>query len=91
MNQAYEQAKTTMTELGGKPPKFGSTYLRGGTFILVRGGWIAVVLLVLGLVLVSIPTYAAYLHLPGVASALAHSRPGGCKNYGRGDSPSMPT
>jgi hypothetical protein len=47
------------------------------SFMLIRAGWIAVALLVMGLVFASISTYAAYLHLPIVAPALAPTDPGG--------------
>lgn len=40
-------------------------------------GWLPLALLTVGLVIASIPTYIAYLHLPRVASALAPADPDG--------------
>lgn len=77
MNQAHDQAETTRAQRSRKLFRIGSTSLRGGSFALVRAGWIAVVLLVLGLVVASIPTYAVYLHLLRVAPGLAPAEPGG--------------
>ena len=77
MNQRYEQAETAVTGFDKKPSKVGSTQLRESSFMILRAGWIAVVLLVLGLVIASIPTYAAYLHLSRVAPTLAPADPGG--------------
>jgi signal transduction histidine kinase len=77
MNQVHNQAETAVAQQSRKPFRTGLTSLRGGSFVLVRAGWIAVVLLVLGLVIASIPTYAAYLHLPRVSPALAPADPGG--------------
>ncbi len=77
MNQVPDQAETTGAQRSMKLFRFDSTSLRGGSFVLVRAGWIAVVLLVLGLVVASIPTYVVYLHLLRVAPGLAPAEPGG--------------
>lgn len=77
MTQAGEQAQTTRRQPDSKFSWPGITRLGDYSLNLAYIGLILLIILIVGLVVASIPTYAAYLHLPRAASALAPANPAG--------------
>jgi len=77
MVQGDEQAKTTRRQHRSLLSWPGTSRLGDYILGLAYLGWIPLVMLVVGLVLASIPTYAAYLHLLRMSSGLAPADPGG--------------
>ena len=77
MTQAGEQVRATRRQDYSKFTWPGTSRLGDYALSLAYIGWIPLVMLIVGLILASIPTYSAFLHLPRVSSGLAPADPGG--------------
>ena len=77
MTRSAEPTGSLRSSGDGQRTKPGTLHQLDLLRSLASVGWLLLVLLVIGLIAASIPTYIAYLHMPRMAPASAPDNPGG--------------